>query len=591
MKSSLLLSLFVLSLLVVSCYNQRPDIKHVTYVEPADPEPIDVEAWELTGRGLHLSYGSKDKKYKKGKVPMLSVIKDANVQAWQGECVSLQAVIWSAYDVDQVECEWGDLVSANGDTISRNIIQTHFVRYIMSDAGFVPAGDTLADDQQGCLMPDMLDQLPCMNMEARSVRPLWITLNLPDDMTAGVYRTSLKVYSKKNSPQELRLTLKVIDKKMPPVDLWSFQTNLAINPLSIARWHKVTSWSPAHFDVMDPYVALLKRAGQKTITTNIFSSLEDIKYESPLIKWTVQEKGLDADFTHFDQWVSFMMQQGISARIECNVFFNDEHCIAVFDPQVNGYVHRTISVQEDKVLLSQCLEAVISHLESKGWYDRSVFAYGSDNMKAVEGVKQVLQGIQPDVKLELLVQEWTPGLMDGVFAANVPAQYSNLKEWFKIRNQQGQASFFHLDANNRVPNIFLHSPSSEAAWLGWYAMAQGIDGLHVKDFNNWLDKPLLDARVSKQSSGGNFLIYPEGRSSIRYERLIEGIQDYEKLRMIRDQELAKGDVVAQQRLEKLDEVLSDFVINRIPRESAAQMIGNGRQVLHELALPNGDKPE
>ena len=49
--------------------------------------------------------------------------------------------------------------------------------------------------------------------------------------------------------------------------------------------------------------------------------------------------------------------------------------------------------------------------------------------------------------------------------------------------------------------------------------------------------------------GDTYFIYPDGRSSIRYERMVEGIQMSEKLRMLREEMVAAKDIEGLQRLE------------------------------------------
>ncbi len=582
MKVYLIIS--VLSIMLVSsCYNQRPDISYSTFTEAADPDQKNLEEWEATGRGLHLSFGSKDIKYKKGKVPMLSVVKDKQINAWKGETVSFQAVVWSSYDVKQVECHWDSLVSDGGIVIDKDIIQTSFVRYIMSDARFVDEESKQLSERDSTLVPDMLDSLPCIDMEAYSVRPLWITLQVPHDATTGVYKTALKVYSKENPPQELRLELNIQDKTLPPADEWRFQTNMCIDPVAVANWHDVQLWSEQHFNVLEPYIEQMKRAGQKSITAYLFDHNNDVS--APLVKWIRKSNGVvTADFTNFDKWVGFLHSKGISSQIDCYAYEpNISNRISFWrDLNKQELDVKEVEVSTDANLLKACYRQIIEHLEDKHWFDKTVFVVNEGQTNEVAGLKELLQAINKDVKLELLAHEWTSGLLKDVYAANVPSQFSNLKEWFRVRHQKGLETSYQIDSKSRFPNIFLHSPSAESAWFGWYAAAQDIDGIHLNEFNSWGDRPLTEARFRNQSSGSNYIIYPGGRSSVRFERLIEGIQDYEKIMLMREELTAIDNDSSRQKLELLNEVLSDFVIDRIPRESASQMVNEGQQLLERL---------
>ncbi|MCU4156940.1 DUF4091 domain-containing protein [Carboxylicivirga sp. A043] len=582
MKTYLLGSCVVLMLLLASCYNQRENINYSTFSEPVNPEKKDIESWEATGRGLHLSFGSKDVKYAKGQVPMKAVTKEKQLTAWRGERVSFQAVLWSSYDVNQVECVWSDLVSSDGDTIGNDIIETHFVRYIMSDADFVSEEADEMTWRDSCLIPDMLDNLPCIDVESQSVRPLWVTIKVPRNVSKGSYNASLKVYSKENPPQELRVQLDVIDKELPASGEWRFQTNMCINPVTIAQWHKVELWSEEHVEQLTPYVELMKLAGQKNINVSIFNQY-NTPTQLPLIKWKeISDGRLMADFTNFDKWVETLSELGVKEQIDCLAFRPEGVNTISYISGEGQIVNQSIDIYGDAVLIKNCYAQLIQHLKEKALFEKSVFVIGAGNSEDITFLKELIASVDAEIKLELVAHEWTSGIMQNVYAANVPSQFSNLKEWFKLRHQKGLETSYLLGAKDNYPNICLRSPSAQATWLGWYAASQGIDGIHVDQFNNWGNKPLVEARLPQASSGSSFLIYPDARSSIRYERLIEGIQDFEKLLILREQLSAVGEDKNAKNLELIDEVLSDFVIDRIPRESAKQMVTNGQLLINQI---------
>ncbi len=43
----------------------------------------------------------------------------------------------------------------------------------------------------------------------------------------------------------------------------------------------------------------------------------------------------------------------------------------------------------------------------------------------------------------------------------------------------------------------------------------------------------MDSRFGNWTSGDTYLVYPQNRSSIRFERLIDGIENAEKVRQLR----------------------------------------------------------
>lgn len=64
-------------------------------------------------------------------------------------------------------------------------------------------------------------------------------------------------------------------------------------------------------------------------------------------------------------------------------------------------------------------------------------------------------------------------------------------------------------------------------------MAAGLDGVLHWAYNSWVETPLQDSRFRTWPAGDTYIVYPQNRSSIRFERMLEGIQDYEKVALLR----------------------------------------------------------
>ena len=52
-------------------------------------------------------------------------------------------------------------------------------------------------------------------------------------------------------------------------------------------------------------------------------------------------------------------------------------------------------------------------------------------------------------------------------------------------------------------------------------------------YNSWAENPQYDSRYGNWMSGDTYVVYPYNRSSIRFERLIDGIEVTEKIRALR----------------------------------------------------------
>lgn len=116
--------------------------------------------------------------------------------------------------------------------------------------------------------------------------------------------------------------------------------------------------------------------------------------------------------------------------------------------------------------------------------------------------------------------------------------------------------------------------------MGWYAMAGGFDGYLHWSYNSWTENPLTDSRFRTWPAGDTYVIYPDGRSSIRFERVREGIQDAEKIRILREQFAAESNT---EKLQRLEEALAKFDLRKRPETPTADVVNEGKRALEELS--------
>ena len=82
-------------------------------------------------------------------------------------------------------------------------------------------------------------------------------------------------------------------------------------------------------------------------------------------------------------------------------------------------------------------------------------------------------------------------------------------------------------------------------------------------------------------AGDCFVVYPGPRSSIRFERLREGITDFEKIRIVRKILGKSGKEADKQALAKLQKMLASFTY---PQEKPyAESLNAGKTLLVELS--------
>ena len=96
---------------------------------------------------------------------------------------------------------------------------------------------------------------------------------------------------------------------------------------------------------------------------------------------------------------------------------------------------------------------------------------------------------------------------------------------------------------------------------------------------SWVEYPLVDSRFRTWGAGDTYSIYPGARSSIRFERLVEGLQDAEKIRLLREEFTHDGNTAS---LQKLEDALAMFYT---PRRTATwnDELNRAKQTLDELS--------
>ena len=161
----------------------------------------------------------------------------------------------------------------------------------------------------------------------------------------------------------------------------------------------------------------------------------------------------------------------------------------------------------------------------------------------------------------------------------VALEHKFVPEILRARKDLGKITTYYTSCAEAYPNTFTFSPPAEAAWLGWYAAKENYDGYLRWAFNSWVKSPLQDSRFYTWAAGDTYLVYPYGRTSVRYEKMIEGIQAYEKICILRDEFKKKGD---QTSLRKLQKSLEPFKPETLEKQPADKMTKNATELLNRF---------
>ena len=552
------------------------------YQELPNPAKTPVEKWAKVTSDINVSFADDNIRYPKEQVPDASS-NEWIANAWKGEKVHTQILVWTKKSIPEVSFAAGDLVNEKGYRLSKNNIKLSFVRYVMTDEFGEGCDKRTSDKYKSSLVEDPIDIIERINVEANSVQPVWLSVQVPGDVPAGKYKGTVTINAGKKF--DLNITLTVSDHLLPPPSQWKFDLDLWQNPDPIAKVHGVKLWSDEHYNLMRPYYEMLAGAGQKSITAFIINQpwgTDHVYYRDPsLIAWTRKKDGSwSYDYSVFDKYIEFVMSCGISQRINCYSMITWDLRFIYFDEAKNdtASVYARPGTQEYLDIWLPMINDFTSHLKAKGWFEKTSIAMDERDMKGMLEVIKLLKSVDPKWKTALAGNYHREIAMDiNDYCVILGKKFD--KDILEARKAAGLPTTFYTACGERRPNIHSFSPPAEAAWLSWYSSAQGFTGYLFWAYNNWTQDVLHDTRYKTWPAGDCYQIYPGPRTSVRFEKLIEGIQDFEKIRILKEQFSKAGDEAKQNELGK---ILSIFTLANLETMPAEEMVVKARAALNNI---------
>lgn len=520
--------------------------------------------------------------------PSLEFQKKAfNHVAWRGEKVFAQAVVSSEEELKDVRLSVSDL--RNGKSlIGAENIRLQFVSYVVSDlldtTKYGQCGSREDKSKWGeVLVADVLDINDSMTVPAGRKQPVWMTVSVPSDARPGKYSGKLTVTSSNAKARSLNVELTVADHVLPPARDWAFHLDLWQNPYSVARYENVPLWSEAHFEAMRPVMRMLAEAGQKSVTATIMSRPWNGQTEDAFGSMVTKICRIDGtwlyDYTIFDRWVEFMFSLDIDRQINCYSMIPWALQFDYIDQATSSPA--TFQAAPGSEEYNEYWGAFIAdfarHLKAKGWFEKTMIAMDERPLESMQAVLGLIRKVEPAFKISLAGNYHEPVIYDIVDFSETFSGKQEFPESAKTKRKElGLTTTFYTCCAEAHPNMFVISNPDEAAWLGWFAQAEGYDGYLRWAYNSWTLDPLTDARFRTWPAGDCFVVYPGGRGSVRFSKLVEGIQDFEKVRILRSQWQKEGN---EAKLAQLTEVLKPFTSDKILEEGPAKALITAKSFL------------
>jgi hypothetical protein len=555
---------------------------------------INVPAWEALKSGVHVSFASTDQLYFRTELPALkSENASLSASGWRGERLNAQILVWSKDTVNQVRFVLNDLKNEKGKVLSKQNFQLNKVYYVLSNypynANDASCGGGPAD--KAYLLPDRFAPLAVgarFDLPGKTVRPVWLSINIPADADPGIYSGVIRMQSE-NGNSDLKIKIRVQDETLPKPRDWKFRLDLWQNPWVIAEYYHVKPWSEEHKALLKKHLQLYADAGGTFITTyGVHSPWGDNEYsiEGGMIEWIKQKNGAwKFDYSIFDQYVELAMSVGIDEAITIYTPIPWGERFRYLDEKTGNYIYERWQPTSDtfRTNWNAFLTDLKNHLEKKGWFNKTYLGVNENAMEQTLSAIKVIKAHSQKWRITY-AGDWHTEL--DTLLNDYSAVYGKEPNVNEVDNRSAhsRSSTFYICCTPPKPNTFIFSPPIEGRWLGWYTYAHHYDGFLRWAYDAWPADPLRDARFGSWAAGDCFMMYPGGNSSIRFEKLREGIVDYEKIRILQQKAKASTNGQVRKLAEELDEHMHVFNDEKkFDTEKITADVDKGKKLLEELS--------
>lgn len=385
-----------------------------------------------------------------------------------------------------------------------------------------------------------------------ATQPAWISVSVPRDTPAGLYRGAVTFSLEYKETGELeRIRVPIL------LHVWPFNLPDAPTlrhtewffPDLLADYYHLEKWSQAHWTWIRRVAEDMARHRQDTILTP-FSKLARVARD--------RSGQFSFDFSRLDRWLDIFQSAGVR-------WVEGEHIAARKAGWQSPFVYtrwspldaagrplNTSALGEAQFehYVEALLKAVHAHLRRRGLAGRYFQHVADEPVKANEASWR---------RIAEKVRRWLPGVpridammsegLEGCCEIRVP-QIQEIKAPSRCRPPEQLWSYVCLAPQGIYPNRFLDYPSIRNRIIYWLSWSLNLKGFLHWGYNYWhvwggvpVNVPLspwMDAAGASHyctdtnplPAGDPHIVYPGKQSicsSIRWETIRKGCEDYELL--------------------------------------------------------------
>ena len=240
------------------------------------------------------------------------------------------------------------------------------------------------------------------------------------------------------------------------------------------------------------------------------------------------------DYTVFDKVVENMMEAGVAGQIDCYSMLPWSLSFRYFDERRGCSVAPRMEPggPEYEDFWGHLLADFSLHLKAKGWFERTKIAMDERPDNLINPALAVLHKYAPGLGMSMACNH--PSKLNAE-AFDVSYYYDHsggLAKYAAERRAQGKFTTYYVCCGPSRPNTFMASDPAESEWLPLFSAAMGFDGLLRWAWCSWVENPLESQDFTSWPSGDTSLVYPGPRLSLRALLLRDGIETFEKIRIL-----------------------------------------------------------
>lgn len=422
---------------------------------------------------------------------------------------------------------------------------------------------------------DVITHKTAQPLEAQKLYEAWLNVHIPEDAAPGTYTLNASLLLDGQTADTFTYTITVQDLAMPTdttqMELWMYpysaeryysgQTNDEYFGKSVTDYWNVRFTGEAD-DALASQLDLYNAIGGDAITVTVVEDPWNHQCWDPypsMVKWTRKADGtFSYDYTDLDKWVQMNLDHGIDGQIKSFSLSCWGNRVAYYDEAAGKVVSETPATGSDRwnELWRSFLVDYMAHMKEKGWFDITYMAMDERPLSEVTPVLDLVESVCDEngehFKTSIAIYNWdTESVLDRIDDVSFSINLSSQTKTRQIAQQRKEKGLLTTLYTCGAQNSALHNnPGESTASIleCWKAGTQGFLRWALDSFNF---EPLDNSYHWNFVPGDLYMIYPSEKDgdrraqrSPRFEKLIQGIQQMQKLNYLEEAYPEMADSIA-----------------------------------------------